>query len=75
MLVYCTQEELEREAVEAVKVYNATPRETLKNVNPSDVYAGRLEEILLFHHCLQYSDSGWSMQTIFFKASTWALSS
>ena len=31
---------------EAIPVYNATPHESLNNVPPNDVYAGRKEEIL-----------------------------
>jgi transposase InsO family protein len=46
LLVYCSPEELERAVKEAIRIYNATPHEALKNVSPNDVYAGRQEEIL-----------------------------
>jgi hypothetical protein len=31
---------------EAIKIYNATPHESLNNVSPNDAYAGRKEDIL-----------------------------
>jgi transposase InsO family protein len=46
LLVYCSPEELRRAIAQAVKEYNATPHEALKNVSPNDVYAGRRDEIL-----------------------------
>lgn len=46
LVVYCSPEELRRAVDEAIPVYNATPHESLNNVSPNDVYAGRKEEIL-----------------------------
>jgi transposase InsO family protein/transposase-like protein len=46
LVVYCSPEELIRAIAEAVAVYNQTPHESLANVSPNDVYAGRKEEIL-----------------------------
>jgi transposase InsO family protein len=46
LVVYQSPEELKRSIDEAIRVYNQTPHESLKNVSPSDVYAGRKEEIL-----------------------------
>lgn len=46
LVVYCSPEELKRAVDEAIPVYNATPHESLDNVSPDDVYAGRKEEIL-----------------------------
>ena len=46
LVVYCSPEELKKAAVEAITIYNATPHESLGNVSPNDVYAGRKEEIL-----------------------------
>jgi len=46
LVVYCSPEELKRAIDEAVAVYNQTPHESLQNVSPNDVYAGRKEEIL-----------------------------
>ena len=46
LVVYCSPEELRRAVDEAIPVYNATPHESLDNVSPNDVYAGRKEEIL-----------------------------
>ena len=45
-MVYCSPEELKRAVDEAITIYNATPHESLNNVSPNDVYAGRKEEIL-----------------------------
>lgn len=39
-------EELKKATDEAISVYNATPHESLQNVSPNDVYAGRKEVIL-----------------------------
>lgn len=47
LVVYCSPEELKRAVDEAVPIYNSTPHESLDNVSPNDVYAGRKEEILL----------------------------
>jgi len=46
LVVYCSPEELKKATNEAIAVYNATPHESLHNVSPDDVYAGRKEEIL-----------------------------
>jgi len=46
LVVYCSPEELKQAADKAISVYNATPHESLDNVSPNDVYAGRKEEIL-----------------------------
>ena len=46
LVVYCSPEELKKAVAEAIKIYNATPHESLGNVSPNDVYAGRKEEIL-----------------------------
>lgn len=46
LVVYCFPEELKRAVDEAIPIYNATPHESLDNVSPNDVYAGRREQIL-----------------------------
>jgi len=46
LVVYCSPEELKKAVAEAIPIYNATPHESLSNVSPNDVYAGRKEEIL-----------------------------
>lgn len=46
LLVYSSPEELKKAIDEAIRIYNQTPHESLKNVSPNDVYAGRREEIL-----------------------------
>ena len=46
LVVYCSPEELKRAVDEAIPIYNNTPHESLDNVSPNDVYAGRKEEIL-----------------------------
>ena len=46
LVVYCSPEELKKAVAEAITIYNATPHESLSNVSPNDVYAGRKEEIL-----------------------------
>jgi len=46
LVVYCSPEELKKATEEAIVAYNATPHESLQNVSPQDVYAGRKEEIL-----------------------------
>jgi len=46
LVVYCSPEELKKATDAAISVYNATPHESLQNVSPNDVYAGRKEEIL-----------------------------
>lgn len=46
LVVYCSPEELKKAVAEAIIIYNATPHESLGNVSPNDVYAGRKEEIL-----------------------------
>jgi len=46
LLVYSSPEELKKAIDEAIRIYNQTPHEALKNVSPNDVYAGRREDIL-----------------------------
>ncbi|MBI3008981.1 MAG: DDE-type integrase/transposase/recombinase [Candidatus Omnitrophica bacterium] len=46
LVVYLSPEQLKRAIDEAIRVYNQTPHEALKNVSPNDVYAGRKEVIL-----------------------------
>ncbi len=46
LMVYCSPEELKKAIDEAIRIYNQTPHESLDNVSPNDVYAGRKEEIL-----------------------------
>lgn len=46
LLVYCSPDELKKAIDQAITVYNATPHESLSNVSPNDVYAGRKEVIL-----------------------------
>ncbi len=46
LVVYCSPEELKKVVDETIATYNRTPHESLDNVSPNDVYAGRKEEIL-----------------------------
>jgi len=46
LVIYCSPEELKKAVDEAITAYNARPHESLGNVSPNDVYAGRKEEIL-----------------------------
>lgn len=46
LIVYCSPEDLRQSIKQAVAEYNARPHESLQNVSPNDVYAGRKEEIL-----------------------------
>lgn len=46
LVVYCSPDELKKAAVEAIRTHNARPHESLDNVSPDDVYAGRKEAIL-----------------------------
>lgn len=46
LIAYSSPEELKRSIDEAIRIYNQTPHESLGNVPPNDVYAGRREEIL-----------------------------
>ncbi len=46
LVVYCSPEQLKQAMDEAIRTYNQTPHESLSNVSPNDVYAGRKEEIL-----------------------------
>ena len=46
LVVYCSKEELKKAINEAITIYNTTPHESLANVSPGDVYAGRKEVIL-----------------------------
>lgn len=50
LVVYCSPEELERAIDEAIGTYNNTPHESLDNVSPNDVYAGKKEAILQKRH-------------------------
>ena len=46
LVVYCSPAELKKAVDETIANYNQTPHESLDNVSPTDVYAGRKEEIL-----------------------------
>jgi putative transposase len=46
LVVYCSPEELKKVVDETIAIYNRTPHESLDNVSPNDVHAGRKEEIL-----------------------------
>jgi putative transposase len=46
LIVYSSPDELKRAVDETIATYNRTPHESLDNVSPNDVYAGRKEEIL-----------------------------
>jgi len=46
LMIYCSPSELKKAVDEAIVVYNNTPHESLGNVSPNDVYAGRKEELL-----------------------------
>lgn len=46
LIAYASPEELKRSIDEAIRIYNQTPHESLGNVSPNDVYAGRKEEVL-----------------------------
>jgi putative transposase len=46
LVVYCSPEELKKAVDETIVTYNCTPHESLDNVSPNDVYAGRKEVIL-----------------------------
>jgi putative transposase len=46
LVVYCSPEELKQATDKAIPAYNATPHESLDNVSPNDVYAGRKEAVL-----------------------------
>ncbi len=46
LVVYCSPEELRKGVDEAIATYNRTPHESLDNVSPDDVYAGRKEGVL-----------------------------
>ena len=46
LVIYCSPGDLKKAVDEAIGIYNATPHESLDNVSPNDVYAGRKEEIL-----------------------------
>jgi len=46
LVVYCSPEELKKVVDETIAIYNSTPHESLDNVSPNDVYAGRKEGIL-----------------------------
>ncbi len=46
LVVYCSPDELKRAVGEAIATYNQTPHESLDNVSPNEVYAGRREKIL-----------------------------
>jgi putative transposase len=46
LLVYCSPGELKKAVDQAIVTYNCTPHESLDNVSPNEVYAGRREVIL-----------------------------
>lgn len=46
LVVYSSPGELKKAIDEAIAIYNRTPHESLNNVSPNDVYAGRKEVIL-----------------------------
>jgi len=46
LMVYCSPGELKKAVDDAIVIYNRTPHESLNNVSPNDVYAGRKEGIL-----------------------------
>jgi putative transposase len=46
LVVYCSPDELKRGVAETIATYNRTPHESLDNVSPDDVYAGKREVIL-----------------------------
>jgi len=46
LVVYCCPDELKKAVDLAIATYNSTPHESLENVSPNDVYAGRKEAIL-----------------------------
>jgi putative transposase len=46
LLVYCSPGELKKAVDQAIATYNSTPHESLDNVSPNEVYAGRKEAIL-----------------------------
>lgn len=46
LIVYCSPDELQASIKKAVDEYNSRPHESLSNVSPNDVYAGRKEEVL-----------------------------
>lgn len=46
LIAYSSPEELKKSIDEAIRTYNQTPHESLGNVCPNDVYAGKREEIL-----------------------------
>ncbi len=45
-MVYCSPGELKKAVDDAIAIYNRTSHESLNNVPPDDVYAGRKEVIL-----------------------------
>jgi len=46
LLVYCFPDELKKAVDQAIVTYNRTPHESLDNVSPNEVYAGRKEAVL-----------------------------
>jgi len=46
LLVYCFPDELKKAVDQAIVTYNRTPHESLDNVSPNEVYAGRKEAII-----------------------------
>jgi hypothetical protein len=46
LVVYCSPEELKRVVEKTIDTYNPTLHDSLDNVSPNDVYAGRKEAIL-----------------------------
>lgn len=46
LLIYCSPDQLQEAIDKSVEIYNNTPHESLSNVSPNDVYAGKKEVIL-----------------------------
>ena len=46
LVVYCSPDEMKKSLDQSIDTYNSTPHESLDNVTPNDVYAGRNEAIL-----------------------------
>ncbi|HMK76175.1 MAG TPA: DDE-type integrase/transposase/recombinase [Thermodesulfobacteriota bacterium] len=46
LVVYCSPDELKKAVDQSIATYNSTPHESLDNVTPNDVYAGRREAII-----------------------------
>lgn len=46
LVVYSSPDELKETMNEAISIYNATPNESLNNISPNDIYAGKKDAIL-----------------------------